>query len=315
LPTEKAVKTFVEARVATANHYIKAQFTMSGGGTITWKNGRLKWTTRMIAISMERPNSFSAGHVNIPQPTGEIPAGQVYDNTARPITSEGVPLTGWEALYAVHTVGGAESAVTYRIVRYTDPISPPSNWILVAVVNGDDNSIKLGTGIILSNNSSYTSGSWVPTGTILMWSGQENQIPAGWALCNGSNGTPDLRSRFLVGAGSGGSPAYSAGQTGEPDQHSHNLDIPPAAFGTTGGGGHTHTVPGSWYKRDVGYAAVKRNDWSLLDVGGQEARNAQVQYSGDHSHSVTVDYGPLSTTNSGDNNRPKWYAICFIMKL
>ncbi|MCX5905264.1 MAG: hypothetical protein NTV89_17740, partial [Proteobacteria bacterium] len=39
----------------------------------------------------------------------------------------------------------------------------------------------------------------VPQGAIMMWSGAINQIPAGWALCNGTNGTPDLRDRFIVG--------------------------------------------------------------------------------------------------------------------
>jgi len=41
----------------------------------------------------------------------------------------------------------------------------------------------------------------IPTGVIVMWSGSIASIPSGWALCNGANGTPDLRSRFIVGAG------------------------------------------------------------------------------------------------------------------
>ncbi|HUH35153.1 MAG TPA: hypothetical protein VL022_04905 [Moheibacter sp.] len=39
----------------------------------------------------------------------------------------------------------------------------------------------------------------VPTGAIVMWAGAINQIPAGWKLCDGQNGTPDLRARFVVG--------------------------------------------------------------------------------------------------------------------
>jgi len=41
----------------------------------------------------------------------------------------------------------------------------------------------------------------VPKGAIMMWSGSLTNIPSGWALCNGSNGTPDLRNKFIVGAG------------------------------------------------------------------------------------------------------------------
>ena len=46
-------------------------------------------------------------------------------------------------------------------------------------------------------------GGIVPSGAIIMWSGAANAIPTGYVLCNGSNNTPDLRNRFVVGAGSG----------------------------------------------------------------------------------------------------------------
>ncbi len=36
---------------------------------------------------------------------------------------------------------------------------------------------------------------------IVLWSGAVVDIPAGWALCDGNNGTPDLRDRFVIGAG------------------------------------------------------------------------------------------------------------------
>ena len=50
----------------------------------------------------------------------------------------------------------------------------------------------------------------VPSGTICLWSGAVTSIPAGWTLCNGSSGTPDLRGRFLIGAGGD----YNVGSTG-----------------------------------------------------------------------------------------------------
>ncbi len=36
---------------------------------------------------------------------------------------------------------------------------------------------------------------------ILIWGGEIEDIPTGWALCDGNNGTPDLRNKVLVGAG------------------------------------------------------------------------------------------------------------------
>ena len=41
----------------------------------------------------------------------------------------------------------------------------------------------------------------IPPGLIALWSGRVAQVPAGWALCDGRNDTPDLRDRFVVGAG------------------------------------------------------------------------------------------------------------------
>lgn len=67
------------------------------------------------------------------------------------------------------------------------------------------------------------------TGMIQLWSGSVASIPPGWVLCNGSNGTPDLRNRFLCGAGD----SYTPGDTGGAVNHVHTAD-------TT----HTHTIPG-----------------------------------------------------------------------
>ena len=59
-------------------------------------------------------------------------------------------------------------------------------------------------------DQSLSSFSGVPSGIITMWSGAIEDIPLGWALCDGSNGTPDLRDRFVIGAGN----AYDPGDMG-----------------------------------------------------------------------------------------------------
>ncbi|MCK5601256.1 tail fiber protein [Candidatus Pacearchaeota archaeon] len=67
------------------------------------------------------------------------------------------------------------------------------------------------------------------SGIIVMWSGNLNQIPNGWLLCNGTFGTPDLRERFIRGTPDSVDP----GDTGGSDEHTHD-------FTTLG---HTHTIP------------------------------------------------------------------------
>lgn len=63
---------------------------------------------------------------------------------------------------------------------------------------------------VLSDIGAAPAASGVPAGAIMMWSGDSTAIPTGWVLCNGENNTPDLRDRFVVGAGN----TYAVGATG-----------------------------------------------------------------------------------------------------
>jgi hypothetical protein len=58
--------------------------------------------------------------------------------------------------------------------------------------------------------SSTATANPIPAGGIIMWSGSIGAIPTGYYLCDGQNGTPDLRDRFVVGAGN----TYAVGNTG-----------------------------------------------------------------------------------------------------
>lgn len=66
-------------------------------------------------------------------------------------------------------------------------------------------------------------------GMIVLWQGAIVDIPNGWALCDGNNGTPDLRNRFVVGAGD----TYDPDDTGGAVDHTHTFT----------GDGHSHTFP------------------------------------------------------------------------
>lgn len=272
------------------NDYFKAQATMSGGGTVSWAGGggRLKWSNRFIAISMEKQSSFSNGYVDIYQPSADIPAAQVYDGVARSANATGVVLNGWEALYAVHTIGGDNSAVSFRIVRYTNPFTAPSNWLLVAVVNGDDNTVKLGTGLIISANSASSQGSHIPVGVITMWSGASNNLPGGWALCDGGNGTPNLRDRFIVGAGN----AYGVGATGGAATVALGIEHMPS---------HNHN------NGNFSQLLEKRGD-------GQWTASSADNTVGEPD---IVHAGTILPAGGGQahENRPPYYALAYIMKL
>ena len=92
-----------------------------------------------------------------------------------------------------------------------------------------------------SNKIQLPQDNSIPSGVIAMWSGASNAIPAGWVLCDGQNGAPDLRNRFIVGAGS----SYSVGATGGSDTVSLNTNQIPAhshgfSLSAASAGAHTH---------------------------------------------------------------------------
>jgi len=68
-------------------------------------------------------------------------------------------------------------------------------------------------------------------GMIMLWAGEVVDIPAGWTLCDGSNDTPDLRDKFIVGAGD----AYNPGDEGGAASHIHTGTAPAHTHGLTGG--------------------------------------------------------------------------------
>jgi len=141
-------------------------------------------------------------------------------------------------------------------------------------------------------------------GGIVMWAGSINEIPEGWALCNGQNGTIDLRNRFVVGAGS----LYSVGATGGSADavlvsHNHSLTI-------NAGGGHAHTVfaGNTFNSNSTGLAGsfVRANNIQYNYESGQSTAE------GSHNHSVTINSTGSSETNA---NLPPYYALAFIQQI
>ena len=86
-------------------------------------------------------------------------------------------------------------------------------------------------------NTLATGGGVIPSGGIIMWSGAVSAIPTGWVLCNGSNSTPDLRNRFVVGAGS----SYAVNATGGADSVTLSTANMPAHSHSFSGSGTTNT--------------------------------------------------------------------------
>ena len=119
-----------------------------------------------------------------------------------------------------------------------------------------------------------------------MWSGALNQIPTGWSLCNGNNGTPNLSDRFIVGVGN----AYSLAATG--GEASHLLTSEESGLPS-----HSHSLPGVLKN-------VYGGSWDVHVVSNSN---------------ISIDYnsGAVAASNASrpHNTLPPYYALAFIMKL
>jgi microcystin-dependent protein len=174
-------------------------------------------------------------------------------------------------------------------------------------------------------------------GMIMMWSGNISNIPNGWVLCNGQNGAPDLRNRFVVGAGS----SYQTGNTGGADTVRLSLEQVPAHNhgGLTGTDSpdHTHTgTTGGDYPDHSHYLTPDARYVDLNNANGP-GNNRLGGYSGGqniytghytsgastrHVHNITTggasarhQHGiPVAGQDQFHENRPPYYALAYIMK-
>lgn len=138
------------------------------------------------------------------------------------------------------------------------------------------------------SGSGSSSGGGIPSGCILIWSGTEDNVPDGWHICDGTENTPDLRGRFVLGVNenheygsSGGSEEVTLGITHMP-AHNHRIRIYNQNSSSSGAG-----------------ESIKADN--ILT-------------------SITTSYSPKFVAEpSGDskphNNMPPYYALAYIMKL
>lgn len=151
----------------------------------------------------------------------------------------------------------------------------------------------------------FTAGTGVPKGGIIMWSGAIDQIPEGWALCDGNSRTPDLRSRFVVGAGSG----YAVGATGGEATHILTVSEMPS---------HTHIQNAHNHIQDPhNHTTDLLHDRNNGGGGTTEYRNGWATPTS--TTTATNQSATATNQNTGGgaahNNLPPYYALAFIMKL
>jgi microcystin-dependent protein len=122
----------------------------------------------------------------------------------------------------------------------------------------------------------------VPIGSIMMWSGSVASIPSNWAICDGNNGTPNLKDRFVVGAGA----AYAVNDTGGAATHVLTVNEMPA---------HDHTGGAFWP--------------SSTNPRAEQNQQANPE---DYTHFANTG---SAGGGAAHNNMPPYLALAYIMRI
>ena len=214
--------------------------------------------------------------------TGNVTGGNLL--TSGVISATGT-ITTAGALTATGNVSGGNLSISGTSTLTGVATAPTA-------ANGVSNT-QVATTAFVSNSLTNA----LPSGVIVMWSGSVASIPTGWLLCNGSSGTPDLRNRFIVGAGS----TYNPGTTGGSADsivvsHTHT------ATSVVTDPGHNHTYQGPTGS-DAQYFSGSAPDATVASNTGNAVTG------------ITVATTVASSGTSGTNaNLPPYYALAYIMK-
>lgn len=172
----------------------------------------------------------------------------------------------------------------------------------------------------------------IPSGVIVMWSGALLSVPAGWVLCDGANGTPNLRDRFVVGAGT----TYAVGATGGATSsssagghthtqvaaggHDHTGAVGGTTLTTAQMPSHTHSWSGTSTSEDNNFTAGTKylKEGSTVNNASFTETTTSVGSGESHDHTITAEGDHTHTINAvGDHTHtvtPPYYALAYIMK-
>lgn len=302
-------------------------------------------------LKIRRDNSTVWKHINPVleqgEPAVELDTGKMkIGDGERPYvelpytssTTEGTPTIAWGDITGTIASNGAlatalsnkEAKANKGIANGYAPLDEDAVIPGIHILKGEPNGVPSldKDGIVLREQlPPITIPDSIPKGVIVMWSGTRATIPAGWALCNGTNGTPNLIDRFVFGAENagttGGSNALTLTEANIPN-HTHTIGSHTHTFsGTTGNTAHGHGIATS----SSGVTQPSKAT-PLLGVTAPAPTNTYSMVpnpiptdSGSHAHSFSgTTAGASGTTGSTGNgtaidNRPAYYALAFIMKL
>ena len=185
----------------------------------------------------------------------------------------------------------------------------------ICTINIYKNGESLPRSTLIVTRLSAKPDSGVPKGSIIPWYGQIKDIPSGFALCNGKNGTPDLRNRFLVGAGN----TYGLGNTGGADSvklsgtqigsHYHRF-----GYHNGNNNGYFLTSTNSYVKAPL-ESWMRAGKWNGSGGGGFNGWDGGSGTNFASGQNLVTSLAVATAAQEAHENRPPYYALYYIMKL
>lgn len=164
------------------------------------------------------------------------------------------------------------------------------------------------------SSSKFASTEWVnkliPKGSIIMFNGLSSEIPKGWHICDGTEGTPNLTGKFIKASNtSGETGGKSTIQILEENMPRHTHTFVGNQVTTSKSGAHTHTIRGKYGKSD------NAHDRDCLETGS-ETDLITTSQSGAHTHTIDMSATQLSYQGGGKpiEFEPLYYSLIYIMK-
>jgi microcystin-dependent protein len=148
-------------------------------------------------------------------------------------------------------------------------------------------------------------GTTIPAGMISLWYGSIGSVPTGWYLCDGTNGTPDLRDRFIVGAGT----SYAVGATGGSANHTLTTAEMPTHT-------HTATVTDPGHTHVYGPGSVSASSFAYGAGGGNPGVNIPTSSTGttnSNTTGITTSIASAGSSTAFSILNP-YYALAYVMK-
>lgn len=213
-----------------------------------------------------------------------VPDKETLGSVWEAVKNRSIPLKSiTQAEYDVLDATQKYADICYLVsanAHITEPVEPGAPSSMKLIYKNE---------VLMNSDNGDATRSSFPSGAIVIWSGSSDNIPDGWALCNGENGTPDLRGRFILGT----SEDHAIGETGGEEEVTLTVSQLPQ---------HNHWT--------TSMGTILTNDTTLGNEFGD------VKYNSTSSQKNVKLATPKATgSNLPHSNMPPYYVLAYIMKL